>query len=67
MDARIAFGQPHRETPVMRIRAYRDKTRSAHLELIVGRNPWTIDLVAVTAAAILLIGFAAALGQQLLG
>jgi hypothetical protein len=32
-----------------------------------GDHPWTIDLITVTAAAVLLIGFAAALAQHLLG
>jgi len=47
---------------------YRDKAHSAHLDLMGGRaHPWTIDLIAVTAAAILLTGFAAALAHHLLG
>ena len=52
----------------MRLHVYRDKARSAHIDLMGGGDrPWTIDLVAVTAAATLLIGFAAALGQYLIG
>lgn len=51
----------------MRIRAYRDQARSGHLDITGGRDhPWTVDLVAVAAAAILLVGFAAALAQHLL-
>lgn len=51
----------------MRIRAYRDQAHSGHLDLTGGDGRWTIDLVAVMAAAILLLGFAAALAQHLLG
>ena len=51
----------------MRIRAYRDQARSAHLDLTGGGDhPWTVDLISVSAAAFLLIGFAAALAQHLL-
>jgi hypothetical protein len=51
----------------MRIRTYRDQARSAHLDLTGGGDhPWTVDLISVSAAAFLLIGFAAALAQLLL-
>lgn len=50
----------------MHIHVYRDKSRSGHLDLVgEGEHPWTIDLVAVTAAAVLVIGFAAALAVHL--
>ena len=50
----------------MRLHAYRDKNRSGHVELVGGGDhPWTIDLVTVIAAAILVIGFAGALVANL--
>jgi hypothetical protein len=50
----------------MRLHAYRDKNRSGHVELEGGGDhPWTIDLVIVIAAAILVIGFAGALAANL--
>jgi hypothetical protein len=46
----------------MHLHMYRDKNRSSHLDLVgEGDNPWTIDLVVVMAAAILVVGFAIAL------
>jgi hypothetical protein len=49
----------------MHLRIYRDESRSGHFDLVgEGDHPWTIDLVAVTAAAILLMGFAGALALQ---
>ncbi|MEH2529926.1 hypothetical protein V1277_003699 [Bradyrhizobium sp. AZCC 1588] len=46
----------------MRLQTYRDKAHSRHFDLIGGRaHPWSVDLVTVTAAAILAIGFACAL------
>jgi hypothetical protein len=51
----------------MHLRIYRDKSRSGHLDLVGGgEHPWTIDLVALTAAAILVVGFATALAVHLL-
>jgi hypothetical protein len=45
----------------MHLHAYRDESRSGHLDLIGGRgHPWSIDLVAVTASGTLLVGFACA-------
>jgi hypothetical protein len=45
----------------MHLHMYRDKNRSSHLDLVgEGDNPWTIDLVVVMAAAILVVGFAIA-------
>ena len=45
----------------MNLRTYRDESRSAHLDLIGGRgHPWSIDLVAVPASGILVVGFACA-------
>jgi hypothetical protein len=51
----------------MRLHAYQDENRSGHLD-IVGRgdHPWTIDVVAVTLAAMLVMGFAAALAADLI-
>jgi hypothetical protein len=46
----------------MRLQTYRDQDRSRHFDLIFGGDhPRSIDLVAVTAAAMLLMGFACAL------
>ncbi len=50
----------------MRLHTYRDESCSRHFDIIVeGDPPWTIDLVAVTASAILVLGFAGALAAQL--
>ena len=43
----------------MHLHTFRDEQRSKHFDLI-GRN-WSIDLVTVTAAAFLVVGFACAL------
>jgi hypothetical protein len=49
------------EEAAMHLHAYRDESRSGHLDLIGGRgHPWSIDLVAVTASGTLLVGFACA-------
>jgi hypothetical protein len=54
------------EAAAMHLRMYRDDRRSAHLDLVgEGDHPWTIDLVVVTAAAILVVGFVIALTAQL--
>jgi hypothetical protein len=46
----------------MRLRTYRDETRSRHVDLIGGgSHPWSVDLVAITASGILVLGFACAL------
>ena len=46
----------------MRIRTYRDETYSRHFDLIGGGgHPWSVDLVAITASGILVLGFACAL------
>ena len=46
----------------MHLHIYRDKDRSEHFDLVgEGDHPWTIDLVTVIAAAILMVGFAGAL------
>jgi hypothetical protein len=49
----------------MRLRTYRDESRSRHFDLSGGAgHPWSIDLVSVTAAVILLLGFVCALAAQ---
>ena len=46
----------------MRLRIYRDEARSRRYDLIGGGgHPWSIDLVAITASGILVLGFACAL------
>jgi hypothetical protein len=51
----------------MHIRIYRDESRSGHFDLVgEGDHPWTVDLVAVTAAAMLVVGFAIAIAAQLI-
>ena len=47
----------------MRLQTFRDDKRSRHLDLI--GNGWSIDLVIVTAASILVMGFACAVAAQL--
>ena len=45
----------------MRFRTYRDNTGSRHFDLIGGGgHPWSVDLVAITAAGILVLGFVCA-------
>jgi hypothetical protein len=46
----------------MRIQTYRDENRSRHFDLIYGRaRARSIDLVSVTTATMLVMGFACAL------
>jgi len=46
----------------MRLHSYRDESHSRHFDLIGGGDhPWSIDLVCVTASAILVVGFGCAL------
>jgi hypothetical protein len=46
----------------MRLHSYRDESHSRHFDLIGGDgHPWSIDLVSVIAAGILVVGFACAL------
>ena len=46
----------------MRLHTYRDESRSRRFDLIGGKgHPWSVDLVAVTAAGILVVGFVCAL------
>jgi len=47
----------------MHLHTYRDENRSRHFDLI-GHN-WSIDLVAVTVAALLVAGFACAVANLL--
>jgi hypothetical protein len=50
----------------MHLHTYRDESRSGHLDLIGGRgHPWSIDLVAVIASGLLLVGFGCALAAIL--
>lgn len=50
----------------MHLHTYRDESRSRHLDLIGGRShPWSIDLIAVAAAGLLLVGFACAVAATL--
>ena len=50
----------------MHLHLYRDESRSGHLDLVSeGDHPWTIDLVTVTAAVILVVSFAGALVAHL--
>jgi hypothetical protein len=46
----------------MRLQTFRDDSRSRHFDLIGGKgHPWSIDLVTVAAAGILVVGFVCAL------
>ena len=51
----------------MHLRLYRDKDRSGHFDLVgEGDHPWTIDMVVVMTAAVLVVGFAIALAALLI-
>ena len=52
-----------RKEAAMHLHTYRDEERSRHFDL-VGHH-WSIDLVAVTAASILVVGFACAFAALL--
>ena len=46
----------------MHLKTYQDESRSRHFDLTGGGgHPWSIDLVAAIASAILVLGFAGAL------
>jgi len=46
----------------MHLHSYRDESYARHLDLIGGGgHPWSIDLVYVTASAILVMGFGCAI------
>ena len=63
---RLNDGSARTGSAIMRFQTYRDQSRSRHFDLIGGRgHPWQIDLVSVTAAALLMVGFACALLAQL--
>jgi hypothetical protein len=49
---------PTAQEAAMHLHTYRDENRSRHLDLI-GQH-WSVDLVTVTAASILVLGFACA-------
>jgi hypothetical protein len=46
----------------VRIQTYRDNTYAWHLDLV--GDAWSVDLVSVTAAAVLVSGFACALAAN---
>ena len=49
----------------MHLHIYRDESHSGHVDLVGDRDhPWSIDLVTVIAAAIMFVGFAAALAAH---
>jgi hypothetical protein len=46
----------------MRIKTYRDESRSRHFDLVGGgEDPWSVDLVVEAISCMLLSGFACAL------
>jgi hypothetical protein len=50
----------------MRVRTYRDQAYARHFDLIgTGVEPWTVDLVSVAAAMLLVSGFVCAIVEQL--
>ena len=54
------------EAAAMHLHIYRDKSRAGHIDVVgEGDHPWTIDLVFVVIAAILVVGFAGALVAHL--
>lgn len=57
---------PQREV-AMRVRTYRDEAQSVHMDLIGGGvQPWSVDLVSLSAAALLVSGFFCALAVQII-
>lgn len=55
------------EGATMHLHAFRDESRSGHLDIVGdGKHRWTIDLITVAAAAVLVVGFVAAIAAQLL-
>jgi hypothetical protein len=61
---RLFGGLTTREV-AMRIRTYRDETHSQHVDLIGAE--WSVDLVSMSAATLLVAGFVSALWAQLVG
>jgi hypothetical protein len=56
----------HKGVRVVRLQTFRDDGRSRHFDLIGGKgHPWSIDLVTVTTASILILGFASAVAAML--
>lgn len=55
----IESAGPLRRAAVMHLQTYRDEDRSRHFDLV--GNHWSIDLVTVTAAGVLLVGFVCAI------
>jgi hypothetical protein len=54
------------EASTMHLHIYRDKSRAGHVDLVgEGDHPWTIDLVSIVAAGVLLGGFACAVVANL--
>lgn len=49
----------------MRVRTYRDEAYSRHLDLV--GEKWSVDLVSMSAATLLVAGFVSALWAQLAG
>jgi hypothetical protein len=53
------------EAAAMHLHIYRDESHSGHVDLVgEGEHPWSIDLITVAAAAIMLVGSAAALAAH---
>ena len=51
-----------RNAAAMRLHTYRDQARSRHFDLSGGGDrPWSVDLVAIAASGILVLGFGCAL------
>lgn len=50
----------------MRLRTYRDQAYAGRIDLIgAGAEPWSVDLVSVAAAMLLVTGFVCAVAAQL--
>jgi hypothetical protein len=50
----------------MHLHIYRDESRSGHVDLVgEGDHPWSIDLVTLIIAVIMLVGLAGALAARL--
>jgi hypothetical protein len=58
-EVRLSRRTRARSAAAMRLHTYRDEAHSRHFHLIGGGcQPWSIDLVAISAAGMLVLGFA---------
>ncbi len=56
------------EAAAMHLRVFEDKDGSGHLDIVGdGTRPWTVDLIAVALASMLVLGFVCALAAHVFG